>query len=239
MKLLGTHGQFQIRWLKTFIWTGQVKRKQKPRTESFTCQTLQFGSNKDQTKLNQDSDFAQKKSIEPLSSKIGGKKVTKMAGQDSFHAAFSYLSYTFVLLWLDLLQLSNVKCLSFYKKQKSKNKTGIFKTTHRNSRHVNYLIIKFPYSENYIMRKIWQRMYRRLEECPRLWCITKNSLHNEYIWHQYFLDSNYFKLLMVLSSLQKTAFLKLTISLSQYSWCQNWNQIEWKNTIPFFLLLVQ
>ena len=110
---LSTYAQFQILWLKTFTYLEiQAKRKQKPRTESFTCQTLQFASNKDQTKLNQDCEFAywlhKKKSIEPLSSKIGGKKVTKMAGQDSFHAAFSYLSNTFFVLWLDLSQLSNV-----------------------------------------------------------------------------------------------------------------------------------
>ena len=73
-----------------------------------------------------------------------------------------------------------------------------------------------------------------LLECPRLWRIKKNSLHNESIYKwvnsaPLFLDSNYFELLTVLSSLQKSAFLKLTILFFTYFWCQ----IEWKKH-PFF-----
>ena len=39
---------------------------------------------------------------------------------------------------------------------------------------------------------------------------------NEYIKHQYFFDIKYFQLLMVFSSLQKSAFLKLTILFFKY-----------------------
>ena len=59
--------------------------------------------------------------------------------------------------------------------------------------------------------------------------VAHHSLHNEgiYKWVNsapIFLDRNYFELLMVLSSLQKSAFLKLTILFAQYFWCQNWDQ---------------
>ena len=78
--------------------------------------------------------------------------------------------------------------------------------------------------------------------CPRLWRITKNSLHNEGTykwvnWEPIFFDTNYFQLLLGLRSLQKSAFLKLTILLFQYFWCQNWDQwhkLSGKNTHIFF-----
>ena len=41
--------------------------------------------------------------------------------------------------------------------------------------------------------------------------------------HQYFFASNYFELLLVLSSLQKSEILELTISFFHYFWCQNWD----------------
>ena len=53
---------------------------------------------------------------------------------------------------------------------------------------------------------------------------------------QYFLDSNYFELLMVLSSFAKISILKLKILFFQYLWCQNqdqWHKLSGKNTQIF------
>ena len=104
-------------------------------------------------------------------------------------------------------------------------KGGLFRTRSRQKNPRSVSCGKFSMSKaDYLL------------ECPRLWRIkkNKNSLHNEsrYKWVNSvpsFLDSNYFELLTVLSSLQKSAFLKLTILFFTYFWCQ----IEWKKH-PFF-----
>jgi len=60
---------------------------------------------------------------------------------------------------------------------------------------------------------------------------------NEQIPHQHPFDSNHFQLLLVLSSLQKSEFLKLIISFFHYFWCQNWDQwhkMSGKNTHIYF-----
>ena len=63
-----------------------------------------------------------------------------------------------------------------------------------------------------------------------------NVYINQYLRHQHFFDSNYFQLLLVLSSLQKSEFLKLIISFLHYFWCQNWDQcmFTWKIKIINF-----
>ena len=98
------------------------------------------------------------------------------------------------------------------------------------------IIPKYKRLRNRIIHEHWAL------EWPMLWRITKNSLHNEgtYKWVNWapiFFDSNYFQLLRVLSSLQKSAFSKLIILFFQYFWCQNWNQghnLSGKNTHIFF-----
>ena len=60
-----------------------------------------------------------------------------------------------------------------------------------------------------------------LLHCPRINMIKGNF------------DTNYFKLLMILSSLQKSEFLKLIVLFLHYFWCQIWNQwhkLSGKNT---------
>ena len=82
-------------------------------------------------------------------------------------------------------------------------------------------------------------MVRCVLECPRLWRITKHSLHNEgtYKWVNsapIFFDSNYLRFSAVCT---KSEFLKLIILFFPYFWQQNLNQchkLSWKNTHIYF-----
>ena len=50
---------------------------------------------------------------------------------------------------------------------------------------------------------------------------TMKAYANGSILRQYFFDANYFHLLLGLRSFQKSTFLKLTILIFQYFFCQN------------------